>query len=435
MGGDIGQGNYAGAVSTMLNEGAALFRDSTASPGSFAKGQWVLVDNGEEKHTRKERASMFWGEGVMFGDMPGESDEHQVTEHVFTVGFVTEPTVGDGEIDVFDLESGNIRRFRIQTVRHAPPDRAAQLEGSEEMQIMKDVILGEEPTADRVAAATPIDPGSEVTYDGKVWNVLESHGTKVRIQCGEATITVDSNKLGRGRTDHSNVWHYDPNQTPEGFDRNTKPGLHRGMWIWVKPREKITSLYPTSEWELGIVRLLSGYQVDGYYAMDGERLVENEANVQIVKHAQDEWLNAHKFFKQFRNEAVVGGHSTRSFNLGQHFPRLCAGVGVQWTPIKLTAGGVEEGHIVEGKTQGELRSHPVESGTAGESARVITDGDPLPLLDASVQADRRWGQKWEAAGRGEPVHIDRLSGSKTSTGTTMMVLALVGVVGCVYFLR
>lgn len=346
--GDLGQENYGSALSTLLTEGTKMF--STAAPGGLVRGQWVVVDNGEEKHTKKDRANMFWGEGAMFGDMMTPEEEEETMDHVYTVGFVVEPSVGDGETDVFDLETGDTRRFRLQSVRPAPAERASILESSEEMRIIKDVILDENKVALRVVAATPIDPGSEVTYNGKVWNVLESSGTAVRIQCGEETLTVDANKLGRGRTDHSNVWHYGE-ETPDGFDRDVKAGLHRGMWVWVRPREKITKLYPESEWELGIVRLLTGYQIDGYYAMDGERMVANEADVKVVRNEQDEWLNKHKYFKQFRNEAVVGGHSVRSFAIGQHYPRLCAGVG---------AVGPREAHQHRGRHRGGGAHRPGE---------------------------------------------------------------------------
>ena len=172
VGGDIGQGNYAAAMGTLLSEGSKIFSDTPGIISSYAKGNWVYVDNGEEKHTRKERATIFWGEGAMFGDMPEEEDEELATEHVITIGFVTEPVTGDGEIDIFDLESGDIRRFRIQDVRHVSESKAKALDETEEMTIMKDVILGEKPPLDRVVAETPIDPGSEVTYDGKVYNVF-----------------------------------------------------------------------------------------------------------------------------------------------------------------------------------------------------------------------------------------------------------------------
>ena len=433
VGGNIGQGNYAAAGADLLEEGRKLFSQAARDKKrlTFHTGQWVFIDNGEERHTNQEKAASFWGIGAMFGDMVGESDEHLSTEHVISIGFVKEPVVGDGEIDVFELETGDIRRFRIQDIEHLTPGRAAEFDASEEMKIMKDIVLSEEPTPARVNAATPIDPGTEVTYDGRVYSVLESMGDQVRIQSGESTITVGVGKLQRGRTDHTNVWHYDPHQTPTGFDRDVKAGLHSGMWVWVPTRLKMVRLFPTSEWELGLVRLLNGDNVDGYYAMDGERMTVPEVDIQVVPHAQDEWLNAHKFFKQFRNEALVGGHSVRSYNLGQHFPKLCTGVGVKWAPVKRTPDGVEEGHIVPGRTQGELHA---AAPTAGYD-EVITDGDPLPLLDAAHESDRRWGVKWERAGEGEPIHLDVLSGKKTSGGSVMMMLAICGVVGCVYFLR
>lgn len=433
VGGDIGQGNYAAAMGTLLSEGSKIFSDTPGIISSYAKGNWVYVDNGEEMHTRKERATIFWGEGAMFGDMPEQEDEELATEHVITIGFVTEPVTGDGEIDIFDLESGDIRRFRIQDVRHVSESKAKALDETEEMTIMKDVILGEKPTLDRVVAETPIDPGSEVTYDGKVYNVLEAQGDLVRIQSGEKTLTVGAQKLQRGRTTHSNVWHYHKHhQTPTGFDRDVKPGLHKGMWIWVPSRAKAQTLFPSSEWELGCVRLLSGYNVDGYYALDGERLIVLEDHVVIVKNAQDEWLNSHRFFKQFHHHAMEGGHSVRAWNLGQHFPRLCCGVGVKWAPVKtipVEGGVVEEGHIVVGKTQGELLGAPTP-----QHDEVITEGDPLPVLDAAYQSDRNWGVKWNRAGEGD-VDVATLAGAKNSTGSMVMVLAALGIVGCIYFLR
>ena len=391
IGGNISQGNYAAAGADLLEEGRKLFSQAARNKKqlTFKQGDWVFIDNGEERHTNQEKAASFWGVGVMFGDILGESDEHLSTEHVISVGFVKEPAVGDGEIDVFELETGDIRRFRIQDVEHLPPGRAATFEQNEEMKIMKDIVLSEEPTPLRVKGETPIDPGTEVTYDGKVWNVLEAMGDQVRIQSGEATVTVGVGKLQRGRTDHSNVWHYDPHQTPTGFDRDVKAGLHSGMWIWVPCRVKTERLYPSSEHELGIVRLLNGSKVDGYYCMDGERLTVEEVDIQVVAHAHDEWINSHKFFKMFRNEALVGGHSVRSYNLGQYFPRLCAGVGVQWAPVKRTPEGVEEGHIIPGKTQGEL--HAAAPTPAHDE--IITEGDPLPVLDAAYESDRRWGAK------------------------------------------
>ena len=133
-GGEIGVGNYAGAAALLMKEGAKLFT-SGEDLKVFRIGDWVFIDNGEEKFTHTERANTFWGEGAIFMDMITPEEEELETEHIISIGFVKETGVGDGEVDVFQLETGDIRRFRLQDVRHVPPGRADALENNKEMKM------------------------------------------------------------------------------------------------------------------------------------------------------------------------------------------------------------------------------------------------------------------------------------------------------------
>ena len=131
---------------------------------------------------------------------------------------------------------------------------------------------------------------------------------------------------------------------------------------------------------------------------------------------------------------MIGSHNVRDFSLGPFHPRTCVGLGdenmrMRWSTLK-TMEGEEEGQITPGLSHAAA---PVEPGQTPKD-EVITGTDPLPLLDADYEADRRWGLRWEEAGRGEGVDLQVLSGKKSETGAMVYVLALAGICGAAYFL-
>ncbi len=377
-GGEIGVGNYAGAAAMLFQEGAKLFT-SGEDLKVFRIGDWVFIDNGEEKFTHHERANAFWGEGAIFQDMITPEEESLTTEHILSIGFVKETGVGDGEIDVFQMDTGDIRRFRLQDVRHVPPGRADTLEDNKEMRMMKEIILDKEVTPGHVAGETPVDPGTEVEYDGDMYAVLYAEGSDVRIQNGDRSLTVDVGQLKRGRVEHNVAWNY--GATEGGFNKDGKASLHKGLWVWVPPRSNIQQTFSHSTAELGVIRLLNGSTVDGYYAMNGERFQLLEGAVNPLFHEHQEFLDRHVHAKAFKQRAVEGGHSVRAYSLGKFMPLLCAGDHA-WAPVKRLYGVVEEGHVVHGKTEGLLRTAAVfdhkliETNTEG-----LEDLDDLGEID------------------------------------------------------
>ena len=413
-GGEISVGNYASAAAIIFAEGAKLFTDTDILK-VFTIGDWVFIDNGEEKLSGVERANTFWGEGAIFQDMITPEEEALDTEHIISVGFVMETGVGDGQVDVFQLETGDIRRFRLQDVRHVPAGRSDTLDQNEAMRLMKSIMLDKGTTPGRVQGETPVDPGTEVEYGGEMYAVLYAEGSEVRIQNGSRSLTVDVGKLTRGRVEHNVAWNY--GATEGGFNKDGKADLHKGLWVWVPPRTNILKTYSNSTAELGVVRLLNGTNVDGYYAMNGERFQLNEASVNPLFFEHQEFLDRHVHAKQFKKRAVEGGHSVRAFSLGKFLPLLCAG-DHEWAPVKRLYGILEEGHVVHGKTEGLLRTQPVPM-----ALMYHTEPEHIEELDVIVALDTTAGPM-DPEGEGTSGVPGVMGAGSVTTNNTYIIGAL-----------
>ena len=83
--------------------------------------------------------------------------------------------------------------------------------------------------------AVPVDPGSEVVYEGEAYKVVESDGFDATIKNAKKTLTVDVMKLSRGRVTHTNSHNYSGN-TAGSFVASSKATIFKGQWVWLPPR-------------------------------------------------------------------------------------------------------------------------------------------------------------------------------------------------------
>ncbi len=300
----------------------------------------------------------------MFGEEPEGYEIDMETDHLVSVGFVTEPNASDGMVAVFNLEYGEPRQYSKHDLSHLEAQRASALEANSDMEAIKAFVLEPDTVAQRLACEVPCDPGEEVEYEGDMFRIVSCNGTTANIENGNNSLQVKMAWLTRGKVDHTNSWNYS-GETPTGFDRDIYPRLFKGQWLWLPVRSKGLLHYPESLKELAVVRTLIGDTVDGYYCSDGERFKVHVDMVHALKLERQSWLNLHKDFKLFQHKAVVGGHQVRAFSLGNRQGLLCYGL-AKLTGV-LTHGSVEEGHIVAGATQGALLlTAPQTAGGEGE---------------------------------------------------------------------
>jgi len=353
----------------------------------YRKGDWVLIDDGVETLPSGMKQTLEWGEGEMFGEEPEPWEIDLETEHLVSVGFVTEPNADDGMVAIFNLEYGEARQYRKQDLSHLDSNRANALQANADMEAIKAFVLDPEAVAQRLSCEVPCDPGEEVEYEGDMYRIVTCNGTTANIENGNNSLQVKMSWLTRGRVDHTNSWNYQQNgETPTGFDRDIKPRLYKSQWVWLPVRSKGLLHYPEALKELGVVRLINGDTLDGYYCSDGARFQVHLDMVHALKEERQEWLNRHADFKRFQQKAVIGNADVRAFSLGTVRPLLCFGL-AKLTPV-LTHGSVEEGHIVAGATQGALLlTKPKEGDTT--KGQALEEAVEQPKESPVVTVDGR----------------------------------------------
>ena len=156
----------------------------------YRKGDWVLIDDGVETLPSGMKQNLEWGEGMMFGEEPEPYEIDMETDHLVSVGFVTEPNADDGMIAIFNLEYGEARQYRKQDISHLDASRANALQANEDMEAIKAFVLDPEAVAQRLACEVPCDPGEEVMYEGVMYRIVSCNGTMANIENGDCSQQV-----------------------------------------------------------------------------------------------------------------------------------------------------------------------------------------------------------------------------------------------------
>ena len=305
----------------MAIEGAKFFSGKEAGI-SFKTGEWVYIDNGEEKLTRKTTDDLIWMETQTWGAMPDKVDIEMTTEHIVSGGFVVSHATPT-EVNVFNLETGDTRQFYSNDLRHVEKTRLPDLETNESLSMIKGIVLNRDEVLTRLNCEVPCDPDEEVIYDGTVFYVNFCDGDTAVIHNAEKEIVVNIKELTRGRTTHDLVNNYSET-TPTGFDREVRPKFFKGQFVWLTVRDH--PKYPGSFKELGVVRLLNGENIDGYFCIDGERFSEPSTDVTPTTEENNSIFNRHTLMKKFQQRAVIGDASVRAFSLGRSIPKLVLGI-------------------------------------------------------------------------------------------------------------
>ena len=388
------------ALAALTVEGTSLVKKAFTDGASPAKpledGAWCYIDNGGRQLPRAAMRALQWGLGSEFQDMPDSEDVQFSVEHLVSIGFVVEASVDASNCQVFNMEHGEFAQYPKQSIRMMEDSRAAALDQNEDLHAIRVLVMAKEHVAQRLACDVPCDPGEEVIYKEVTYHVVTCDGTNVRIENDFGGLNVEMKDVTRGRVTHTNSWNY--GETPgavgsglsAGFDQGIQAKLYKGQWVWVPARGDVVKLLPDCKKELAVVRIINGHIVDGYYAIDGLRMRVLENHITPVYHARQEWLNSHKDFIAFRAVAVTGEHSVRTYALGTDYLMVVAGL--SHMNEVLTFGEVEEGHIQEGETQGELDVYGVAPLATIPEDRTIHDDDPTKTLDARMEVEDTVGR-------------------------------------------
>ncbi len=337
---------------------------------TFKAGDWVTIDNGEQVLSAESKRAISWTEtDEFFGESPIEEDMKEFTEHLVSYGFVISHANSE-DLNVFNLEYGEQRQVPLFDVQHIKGAKAVSFRTNTSLNSLKDLVLNKKEVLARLGCDVPCDPGEEVVVDGKTFTVRYCDGVEAVLENGEETKTVNMNEVERGRVTHTNSWDYAiMANTPTGFDREIRPKFFTGQFVWMAPQKVTLRMYPDCNRELVVVRIINNNLVDGYYAMNGERVSQNIGSVEPVTEELSKMFNHHKLLKKFQQAAVVGRASVRDYAVGATMGRLVANR-TKLTPT-LSFGGEDEGTIKPATPGALLYAAPVPAQVEGE---IITAG-------------------------------------------------------------
>ena len=308
-------------------------------------GDWVAISNGVETVKKKVKQALGAAGVSMFMDSTTKEDAEIEIGNTVSIGFYMHEGTIPGTKTVFNFQVPGQEERHKNELMVLDPERQKLLDGNHVLSRLKSIVLGKETIPVRNANAVPVDEGSEVVYQGKVYKIVECDGFSAKITNKVKTLNVDVSQLQRGRVKHTNSWNNAKN-TDGGFSADSKAKFHQGQWVWLKPRASVLLIYPKAKYELAILRIINGAIADGFYAMDGVRYQTVISQVRPCPKHDVEWMSLQKEFLRFKIAAVKGIDVAR-FKLGRD--HVLAVLGVKTVgdsePIKKeTPKGPKEDH-------------------------------------------------------------------------------------------
>ena len=271
------------------------------------RGEWIAINNGVS-HIKKQV------KGLYKSATEGAKLPEVTQGKLISIGFVVEPGQETNSVVVFNFQTKHKEQRLVQETLVLPSAQQARLDLHPVLMKLKNIVLEDDSYKAVLGRGVPVDPGSEVVYSGKLYTVLSCDGFSARIQGGNTIMTVDVNKLTRGRVKHTQSNNYA--QNTESWTTGKAPDLYSGQWVWLKPRSSTYKKYNDAGYELGVLRLINGAIADGYYALDGLRFQTHVKTIKPCPQSDQEWMNAHPEFRFFK-EAATKGVGVGRLNLGR----------------------------------------------------------------------------------------------------------------------
>ena len=344
------------------------------------RGDWVAISNGVETVKKKVKQALGAAGVSMFMDSTTKADQEISIGNTISIGFYMHEGTLPGTKTVFNFQVQGAEERHKNEIMVLDPERQKQLNGNTVLARLKSIVLGKDTIPLRNEDEIPVDPGSEVVYKGDVYKIVDCNGFTAQIKNKIKTLNVDVSQLHRGRVDHTNGWNNAKN-TDGGFDADSKARFHKGQWVWLKPRHSTLRIYPKTQYELGILRIINGAIFDGFYAMDGVRFSTVISQVRPCPKHTTEWMNLQKQFLRFKIAAVKGIDVPR-YKLGRDHVLQVLGV--------KTVGDSEPIH--EETPKGAAEDHP-EKNKLSKLAKILDVGTRNEQRYPKRKEDKAQSQK------------------------------------------
>ena len=289
-------------------------------------GDWVAIDQGAHNIGRKIDEQVLGGIRDLrrrLGATPG-------LQANVSIGFYIQDGTGD-TYQIYDFESRSVKEF--------PRDEILLLDSARQIAltnrklfgtVRKEILLAKStrPEGSLLQGSVNVDPGSEVMFQGDAYNVVSSENNVVFISNKKESRHVRYKLLSAGRQRHTAGYRYGETNTTPGFVKDNQPLFYANQWVWLVPPRQSSVRDAKDRFdvirELGVVRLINGNTIDGYYAIDGVRFQRSEHEVQPASPSERGWLSLDKDFGRFKDTCATG-EGTRRLRLGGDYLGICLG--------------------------------------------------------------------------------------------------------------
>lgn len=356
-------------------------------------GQWVMIADGDKWLTSHatDIAERAYKSG--FGKSLTEGEKAQVKKTI-SFGFFLGMGVRANTFQVFNFNSGEPEDRYTDKVRVLPTAQQRKLDEDDVLVKLRNIFLERKTTTKLGNDIVCLDPGAEVVYNKKKYHIFDVNGTTARIGDSEKSFQVDVYDLTQGRVTHTNAWNYGAKLTGS-FVADGKAQFYKGQWVWVKIRDTLKKTHEVADKELGVIRLINGKLMDGYFAIDGKRFRRTASYLMPLSDVEIQTFNGMSDFVKFKSDAVAGDMSSNPKEndsaLGRTYPLITVGLGEFMGGEIHTIHMEEQSGTVEGKQPGfdvEGTPPPENKETRGNAGvkEVLDMARKVGAKSADIQA-------------------------------------------------
>ena len=353
---------------------------------SFKRGDWVIVDKGYmtlKKEDKKLMDDITTDLGAQYGDSPDLNEMYLLyRKRRLDTGFYVSQGEEVGMVKIFDVMTGEVDDFVNTDVRLLPVAIRAKLDLDDFVSKVRELYFTKKDY-NYIKSQVSTDPGTEVIYDGFLFNIVSCDGPMAFLEDKVGrSLVVPIALLKRSRQERIGASHIYENGKPienTGFV-TTANGIGSGDWIWFK-RYRVPDAdmraYAQDQnfwWVLGIVHIINGDDIVCYLAPSGIRAVAKvgAGEVRLATLNDSEMYSSMKEFSQFKLAAIEGG-DTRRLHVPKNFQHITMRENPEWREIP---------HIKVGS---------FDERAEGEEFSRIGTGETAKQLDGITEAQDKFG--------------------------------------------
>ena len=292
----------------------------------FARGDWVIVDLGENKKINKKAIrNEAYLEASMFGDIDLElMVDFEQSHEDYSLGFYMNKSNVAAESMIFVFEHKATDSVRNTHIAPANPTQKKKYDASFEYAGFRELFLQKEELGSLVEnVKTPLEPGTEIIYADQIYHIVQANYEKAIIQdMAGQNIMVDVRKLSAGRHTSTGVYIYEVNLQREYFN----PDFYKsGDFVWLQPDKHNRETSPDAERILSVLSYFFGNFAVCYECFNGREREVRKTKLEALSDEYNDFVNRFKGFKLFQSEAIQNSNLIANFSLGGDYAKMCHG--------------------------------------------------------------------------------------------------------------